>query len=150
MMQLLALQRQQQCWRGLNKAGNGGPMNLHLLTDKASISAAVALMTPAAREAAQLLAHRIENDRTLLTDGERLQAECLQACVISFARTGNASGPDDPQIRNFVANHGTGVLNVAVSIIHVADQEAKKAKWMGWLGKAAAVGAGAAIAAFFG
>jgi hypothetical protein len=125
-------------------------MNLHLLTDKASISAAVALMTPAAREAARLLAHRIENDRTLLTDRDRLQTEWLQACVISLARAGGASSPDDPELRNFVSNHGMGVLNVAVSIIHLSDQEAKKRKWMGWLGKAAAVGVGAAIAAFFG
>lgn len=125
-------------------------MDLHILPNKSSIMAAIALMTPPARDAAQLLAYRITNDNSLLTDRQRLQGEWLQACSISFARSGGNPVRDKADFESFLANHGGGILNVAFSIIHVSAKDAKRRKWVGWLGKAAAVGAGAAIAAFFG
>lgn len=125
-------------------------MDLLILPNKSSIMAAIALMTPPAREAAQLLAHRITSDKSLLTNMPRLESEWLQACAISLARAGINPSQDIAQFDNFITNHGSGVLNVAISIIHVGDQDMKRRKWLGWFGKAAAVGAGAAIAAFFG
>lgn len=125
-------------------------MDLRILPNRSAIMAAIALMTPPAREAAELLAHRFAHDPTLMTDRTRLEAEWLQACAISYARGGSNPAADRAAFQNFLDNHGSGVLNVAFSIVHVTARDSKRQKWLGWLGKAAAVGAGAAIAAFFG
>lgn len=125
-------------------------MELRILPNRSAILAAIALMPVPAREAAELLAHRIGQSPALLTDRERLEAEWLQACAISFARSGTNPTADKAAFQAFMDNHGTGVLNVAFSIIHVTARDSKRQKWLGWLGKAAAVGAGAAIVAFFG
>jgi hypothetical protein len=111
--------------------------------------AAIALMPVPAREAAELLAHRFSQDPTVMADRPRLEAEWLQACAISFARSGTNPAVDKAAFQSFLDHHGAGILNVAFSIVHVTARDSKRKKWLGWLGKAAALGVGAAIAAFF-
>jgi hypothetical protein len=125
-------------------------MYLEILPNRPSVLAAISLMTPVAREACQLLAHRVMLDRSLLSDAVRLNTEHAQACAVSFARLQGNPAEQREAFDEFLRHHGHAVMNVAVSIVLLADKQAKTRRWMGWLGKAAAVAAGAAIGAFFG
>jgi hypothetical protein len=140
----------QRGWPGNLLEFTGGHVELRILPNKASIMAAIALMPPMAREAAELLAHRLTQDRSLVTDHAKLESEWMQACAISFARAGSNPVKDQAAFQNFLDNHGHGVLNVAFSIVHVTARDSSRKRWYGWLTKAAAAGAGAAVAVFFG
>lgn len=125
-------------------------MSLHILEDRASIRAAIATMHPVARDAAQLLAHRIFENPVVVHDDSKLQEEWAQACAISFARAGKNPAVFQDEFATFVENHGSAVMNVGVSIVVHLTKSSQRKRWLGWIGKAAAVGGGIAIGAFFG
>ena len=125
-------------------------MSLHILQDRASIRAAIATMHPVARDATQLLAHRIFENPAVIQDDSKLREEWLQSCAISFARAGKNPAAHQDEFAAFLENHGSAVLNVGVSIVVYSTKSAQRKRWLGWVGKAAAVGGGIAIGAFFG
>lgn len=124
-------------------------MDLRILPDRRTVNAAVAVMSPCAREAAELLAHRLTSDRTIMLSSERLKSEWIEACGISFLRHHEPQSDKQP-LRSFIESQGHGVLNVGVSIVHVLDQESRRSRWLRWAKASAAVAAGVAIGSFFG
>lgn len=124
-----------------------------LLDDAPSIKAALATMNPTAREATQLLAHRILERPALLDQDEELKKEALQACAVSFSRAGYSIKEDQDRFIGFLDDHGANVLDLAVSIVLCMARDAKRRQTWGVVGKVAAglgmVGA-AALGAFFG
>lgn len=122
-------------------------MSLTILEKKASIEAAIATMNPIAKEAAQLLSHRIFENPQLIENPEEMWSELLHACAFSARRGGIA---DEKEFSEFLDNHSQSVLNVAVSIVLYTIKAHKKKKKWGVIGKVAALATGAAIASFFG
>jgi hypothetical protein len=124
-----------------------------ILDDAASIKAALATMNPVAREATQLLVHRIAQEPTLLQEQDKLRAEALQSCTLSFLRAGNNLKDNREKFERFLDDHGANVLDLAVSVILFTLKDARWRQVKGVLGKVAAgvgiVGA-AALGAFFG
>lgn len=125
-------------------------MGLTILRDRASINAAIATMNPVASEAAQLLAYRIFEQPDMLENQDAMFDEWVQVLAVTAARHGMDPAGEDPKFRHFVEQHGNAVLNVAYSIVVFAAEESERQKRWGWLGKAAAVGAGVLIGSFFG
>lgn len=125
-------------------------MSVTILETRDAIQAAIATMNPIAKDAAQLLAHRLLENPGILEEQDSLGQEWLQACAYSYVRAGNDLETERDRFEAFLENHGSAVLNVAFSIaLFIVKDAERKAKW-GWLGKAAAVAAGVAIGAFFG
>lgn len=112
-------------------------MAVTILKKEAEINAALAVMPPAASEAARLLAHRLKEDPTILQDttGQRFQEEVFQVIGISCARNGINPRDDNPQMERFIENHLPAIMNVGFSI-------AMQKSGSGWLMKAALVGIG--------
>jgi hypothetical protein len=125
-------------------------MSLTILESREGIQAAIVTMNPVAREAAQLLAHRLLESPDLFNDREKLGEEWVQACAISCIRSGIDPRKDQTRIMAFFDSHGSAVLNVAFSIaLFIIKDTERQRKW-GWLGQAAAVSAGVVIGSFFG
>jgi hypothetical protein len=124
-----------------------------LLDDPASVKAALATMNPTAREATQLLVHRIIERPILLDQREEMQTEALQACAISFLRSGRNIQENQPEWAAFLENHGANVIDIAVSVVLCLERDAQRRKRWGLVGKIAAgvgmIGA-AALGAYFG
>lgn len=125
-------------------------MAVHILEDRASIRAAIATMHPTASEAAQLLAHRFVENPQILQDNEVIQKELLQACAISFARSGRNLQTNAAEFNSFLDNHRQAVLNIALSIVNFLITSTRRQQRWGWIGKAAALAGGVAVGAFFG
>ncbi len=125
-------------------------MSLTILQSREAIEAAIATMNPIAKEAAQLLAHRLLENPDIIDDQETLGEEWIQACAISCARAGINPHTSLARFESFLENHGSAVLNVAFSIAVFIMRDAERQQKWGWVGKAAAVAVGVALGSFFG
>jgi len=128
-------------------------MSITILKSRASIEAAIATMNPIAKEAAELLAHRLLENPDLVQNQTLLEDEWYQACALSLMRSGIDPRVDELRTQLFMENHGSAVINIACSIAVFIVEDARRRQRWGWIGKAAgiaALAAGVAIGSFFG
>lgn len=123
-------------------------MALQLLESRDGVQAALAMMNPAAREAALLLAHRLFENPALLDDGKAAFRECCQACAVSLLRLGVDVRANPDAFDAFLAESGCSVMNVGFSIVHVAVKEHERKQVWGAVGKVAAAAVGVALGAW--
>ncbi len=83
-----------------------------------------------------------------MQDREALEKACIETCLFAFSDVN--TNVDGDAFMQFAKTHGQGALNVAVSIALFAIKSQERKRWLGWVGKAAALGAAAAVGAFFG
>jgi hypothetical protein len=111
-------------------------MSITVLKSDSEINAALAMMSPVAVEAANLLAHRLKENPTIIHgDGDRFMDEVVQVVGISCARNGITPREGNPQYERFVENNIHPIVNVGVSL-------AMKKEGGSWLKAAALVGIG--------
>lgn len=122
---------------------------MQLLNSPEEIRAAIGVMNPTARIACQTFATAISANPQLLQDDRNLREALVDGMI--FAMQVSGFDPDDQtRGRRFIEENHEAVFAVAVSILNVTmEQHETQKKWR-WLGTAAAVGAGAALGAFFG
>lgn len=120
-----------------------------LLTTAPEIKAAIATMNPIAREAAEMIASHLLQHPEILSKDDELQSAAARMTAMAMVRNG-ISLSDRARTNRFFEDHGVAIMNVALSIVtFVAKEQERKRKW-GWLGKAAAVGAGVLLGSLFG
>jgi hypothetical protein len=120
-----------------------------LLTTEAEIRAAIAMLNPVARTAAQALAHHLLENRLKLRDDEALNKAYLEHIAFAMQQHG-WDLKDKERVRKFFEDHGEAVSTLCISIVTFSINQAEHQRKWGWLGKAAAVGAGVLIGSFFG
>jgi hypothetical protein len=119
-----------------------------LLENKSEIKAAIAIMHPVARSAAQGLANYLQENPETLKDDEARDKAYYGICFFAMEQAG-WDMKDEKRMQDFFENHGQAVLNVAASIVVYAIKESEKQRKWGWLGKAAAFVVGAIVTSFF-
>jgi hypothetical protein len=122
---------------------------MQLLQNKNEIKAAITLMHPVARIAAKRLAIYLLENPEIINNGKALNNAFFEACAFAIEQEG-WDIKDEARVQSFFENHSEAIINVSISIfIFTHNQAAKRRKW-GWMGKAVAFVAGAAVASFFG
>jgi hypothetical protein len=126
-----------------------GGKTMIILETKDSIMAAIAVMPSAASEATKLLAEQLSANPSMLRNEPWVQGEWLKAVTYAYVQQYGGSDCQEDHFRQFVETHGDGIMSVALSIIVFQINAEKRRKLWGWIGKAAAVGAGIVIGSFF-
>lgn len=124
-------------------------MALQLLETRDSVLVALATMNPVAREAAQLFAHRLFENPSLLEDKDAFCGECSIACAAALERNGVDVRANPEAFRGFIAECGGSVLNVGTSIVHVTYRDHQRKEAWGKVGKVAAAAVGVALGVWF-
>ena len=122
---------------------------MQILTKESEIKAAIAMLNPVARDAAQALASHILNNQDLLDNPDALNKAFVEHCLFAMGSHG-WDLEDTDRIKRFSEEHGSAVMNLAISIVAFAINQAERKRRWGWLGKAAALTAGAIIGSLFG
>lgn len=122
---------------------------MELLTTAAEIRAAIATMNPVARMATQSLAAFFLDNPATVRDGDMMNRAMLQHCAMAMDHHG-WSLDDKERIRKFFEDHGSAVENVTASIVVFSVRSQQRRQKWGWLGKAAAIGAGVILGSLFG
>ena len=120
-----------------------------LLTAEAEIRAAIAMLNPVARVAAQGLSHHLLANQELLHDEDAMRKSYMEHVAFAMRQHG-WDLEDRDRIRKFFEDHGDAVANLALSIVTFSIHQAEYQRRWGWLGKAVAVGAGVVIGSLVG
>ena len=122
---------------------------MQLLQNKHEIKAAITLMHPVARIAAQSLAiYLLENPETI-NDEEARDNAFFEACAFAMQQEG-WDIKNEVRVQSFFENHSEAIINVSMSIFIFTHNQAARRRKLGWMGKAAAFVAGVVVASFFG
>ncbi len=122
---------------------------MHILESEDQIRAAIAMMNPVARVAAQSLANYLLDNPTVMGDADACNKAYYGACFFAMEQAG-WNVEDQTRVTAFFENHGDAVANIAMSIVVFAVNQAENQRKWGWVGKAAAFVGGALVASFFG
>jgi hypothetical protein len=122
---------------------------MQILENEDQIRAAIAVMHPVARVAAQSLANHLLENPHIFQDEELRERAYFGACSFAMQQA-KWDLNDQSRLVQFFENHGESVANVAMSIVNLVVSQAQKRKKWGWLGKAAAFTGGLIVASLFG
>ncbi len=122
---------------------------MYLLENEDQIRAAIAMMNPVARVAAQNLANHLLENPHIIRNDESCHKAFLGSCAFAMQQHG-WDLHDRGKIDNFLEDHGHSISNVAISIFHFAIAQAERKRKWGWIGKAAAFTGGVIVASLFG
>lgn len=122
---------------------------MQLLRTEAEIRAAIAIMHPVARTAAQNLAAYLLENPAILKDEKAGNEAFLGSCAFAMSQAG-WDLKDEKRVTEFLESQNEAITNVCISIVvFVVNEGQRRRKW-GWLGKAGAFAAGALLTALFG
>ena len=122
---------------------------MQILENENQIRAAIAVMNPVARVAAQSLANHLLENPHVFRDDEQRERAYFGACAFAMQQA-HWDLQDKTRVSQFFENHGEAVVNVAVSIVSLSALQAERRKKWGWIGKAAAFTGGILVASLFG
>lgn len=122
---------------------------MQILENEDQIRAAIAVMHPVARVAAQCLANHLLENPQILHNEVQLERAYYGACVFAMQQA-CWDLEDRSRLAHFFENNGESVANVAISIVNLVAIETERRKKWGWLGKAVAFTGGLIVASLFG
>lgn len=122
---------------------------MQILDNEDQIRAAIAVMHPVARVAAQCLANHLLENPHIFADEEQRERAYFGACSFAMQQA-HWDLNDQTRLSQFFENHGDSVANVAMSIVNLVEVQSERRRKWGWLGKAAAFTGGLIVASLFG